>query len=140
MKLLKVLMILALVFGAHSVWKHPELWSAQGGRAEARAFIDAAMPQGAPPDTVVILAPRNCPSEAAQRADNLARELARMGIPHVRQNEYSAHFVDATPEQEAALQRAVAVLQGEIPAVFVNGRAKANPKAEEVAAEFQRPR
>jgi len=40
----------------------------------------------------------------------------------------------------AASDRAVAILNGEIPAVFINGVGKANPSAEEVLAEFERTR
>jgi hypothetical protein len=36
------------------------------------------------------------------------------------------------------MERAVDVLKGEIPAVFINGMGKSNPTAEEVAAEYQR--
>ena len=146
MKFIKLLLLIALVFAGHSLWGRysarsvPADGSGVSENAGASSFVDAVMPQGVPANTVVILAPLNCPSDAARRADDLAGRLDRMGIPSVRRAEYSAHFVDASPEQEAGLQRAVEVLKGDIPAVFINGRAKANPSVDEVAAEFRRAR
>lgn len=73
-----------------------------------------------------------------QRADALSERLNRLGIPNVRSASYSVNRNDPSAEQKAGLDRAVGVLNGEIPAVFVNGMAKANPSAEEVAAEYAR--
>lgn len=100
-------------------------------------FVAVVMPDGSAPDTVIILAPLNCPSDAARRADGLARELARHHIPYTRTASFSAVIDDPTPQQQAELQRAATVLDGPIPAVFINGMAKANPTAEEVLAEYR---
>ncbi len=43
-------------------------------------------------------------------------------------------------EQQAQLQRTVAVLNGGIPAVFFNGMGKANPTLDEVVAQVRAPR
>ena len=138
MKYIKVLLLVALVIAGHSLWERRSVRPAPVVTSGTSSFVDVVMPQGVPSNTVVILAPVNCPSDAARRADDLADRLSRMGIPNVRRAEYSAHFVDASPAQEAGLQRAVEVLKGDIPAVFVSGRAKANPTADEVATEFRR--
>lgn len=98
------------------------------------------MPDGAKANTVLILAPVDCPSDAAQRADALSEELARLGIPNIRSSSYSSNITDPTEEQKAGVERAVSVLNGEIPAVFINGMAKANPTVEEVAFEYERTR
>ena len=146
MKFIKLLLLIALVFAGHSLWGRysarsvPADVSGGGKGSGASGFVDAVMPQGVPANTVIILAPQNCPSDAARRADDLAGRLDRMGIPNVRRAEFSANLVDATPEQEAGGQRAGEVLNGEIPAVFINGRAKANPSLDDVAAEFRRAR
>ncbi|RYF17177.1 MAG: hypothetical protein EOO30_08425 [Comamonadaceae bacterium] len=103
-------------------------------------FIPAAMPDGAPPNTVVILAPLHCSSEEAQRAESLAGELERLRIPVLRSSQYSATSDGSDSTRQANVKRAVTVLNGEVPAVFVNGRAKANPSADEVIAEYQRAR
>lgn len=100
------------------------------------AFVPVAMPDGAQPDTVIILAPLNCPSDAAQRADRLAADLTGRGFRVVRSNSFQAQIDNPTEEQNASLQRAAAVLNGTIPAVFLNGKAKSNPTAAEVAAEL----
>lgn len=103
-------------------------------------FIPAAMPSSARRNVVLIFAPVDCPSEAAQRADALASELTSRGIPNERSSSFSLTMNDPSAEERAAGERAVAVLRGEIPAVFLNGMGKANPSADEVAAEFHRTR
>jgi hypothetical protein len=96
------------------------------------------MPDGARPNTVIILAPENCPSEAAQRADSLASRLTEAGISNIRSSSYSTNIADPTKDQQAAVERAVKVLNGEVPAVFVNGMAKANPSFDDVVSEYRR--
>lgn len=103
-------------------------------------FVSAAMPDGARANTVLILAPLNCPSAAAKRADALAVKLGRRGIPNARSSAYNINIQSPTAEQRAAVERTVAVLKGEVPAVFVNGMAKANPSLEEVVSEYERTR
>ncbi|MDO5686102.1 MAG: hypothetical protein Q4G42_01735 [Neisseria sp.] len=113
-------------------------FSSKSKTSSPSGFVSVAMPDGARPNTVIILAPQNCPSDAAQRADALARGLTQAGIPNIRSSSYTSNIADPTTEQKAALRRAVAVMEGEIPAVFVNGMAKANPSLDEVAAEYRR--
>ena len=96
------------------------------------------MPDGARSNTVIILAPVHCPSDAAQRADALAAYLSDIGIPNVRSSSYRATRDNPTPEQQADVERAITVLDGEIPAVFINGVAKSNPSAEEIVLEYER--
>lgn len=96
------------------------------------------MPDESSPDTVIILAPLNCPSAAAQRARALSEELTRRGIPNRQSASYSADYGGAlTADQKSRLDWAVRVMRAEIPAVFINGRAKANPTSDEVATEYR---
>jgi hypothetical protein len=44
----------------------------------------------------------------------------------------------ASAEERARIEHTVAVLNGDIPAVFVNGMGKSNPSAEEVAEVYRR--
>ncbi|OGS10456.1 MAG: hypothetical protein A2234_00750 [Elusimicrobia bacterium RIFOXYA2_FULL_58_8] len=86
-------------------------------------------------EDVVILAPINCPSAGAQRADHLARALSRKGIPYTRANNARLrHGESAGRDQMAKIN---AVMSGEVPIVFVRGRAKANPSLEEVISEYR---
>lgn len=111
-----------------------------GEGSSASGFIPAAMPDGTPPNAVVILAPLHCSSEEAQRADSLAAELERLRIPVVRSSQYSASSNGSDSAGQADLKRAISILNGQVPAVFVNGMGKANPSADEVIAEYQRTR
>ena len=121
-------------------------WNGRDGASSATAadeaspngFVSVAMPDGAAPNAVVVLAPLNCPSDGAQRADSLASELESRRIPVVRTSRYSARSEGFDPDRKASLDRAVAVLNGEVPAVFVNGMAKSNPSVDEVVAEYRR--
>jgi hypothetical protein len=102
---------------------------------DAHGFVPVAMADGAQPNTVIILAPLNCPSDAAQRAESLARRLGELGVPHVRANSYE--FSNADP---AVTARTVKILEGQIPAVIVDGMGQANPSAEQVVAEYRQAR
>ena len=69
------------------------LWQKHNDRAEAaalaaitddRGFIELTPPNGGKRESVIIVAAQNCPHEAAQRADALAREMAERNIRYVR--------------------------------------------------------
>lgn len=99
-------------------------------------FLQVAMPSGAKPGTVLVFAPENCPSEAAQRANDLVDRLGRRGIPAQLSSHFQGAIANPTAEDQARMERTMRVLNGEIPAVFVNGMGKANPSYEEVLAEL----
>jgi hypothetical protein len=101
-------------------------------------FIEVHMPDNAKQDTVMIFAPPNCPREAGQRARALQERLAKLEIPAEMTNRFSLRFTDNSPEFRAKLERTAAIMEGEIPAVLINGMGKSNPTAEEVAAEYER--
>jgi hypothetical protein len=140
MSLSRVLFIVALIGLAVHLWNKKEAEISIASETSPNGFISAAMPDGARKNTVIILAPINCPSDATQRADALAAYLGDMGIPNFRSSSYQATRDDPTPEQQAEVERAIAVLDGEVPAVFVNGMAKSNPSADEVVREYERTR
>jgi hypothetical protein len=105
--------------------------------ADANGFIPAQMPDGAERGSVLILAPLHCPREGAKRARALAQRMKELGIPAVESDRYSVAQV--TPDNKASIDRAVEVLKTDtLPVVFINGRAKANPTADEVADEYRR--
>lgn len=104
--------------------------------SDSNGFVPIVMGAGTPSDTAVILAPLNCPSAQAQRAEAMATQLSQMGIPVKRSNNYSATIHN--PDQMPLLSRTNDVLGGEVPIVIINGMAKANPTVDEVAVEFRR--
>jgi hypothetical protein len=103
---------------------------------DSNGFVAVVTPPDLPADTAVILAPLNCPSAAAKRADAMAGELSRKGLAISRRNQYGATIHD--PNQLPLLTRTNEVLSGEVPIVIINGMAKANPTVDEVAAEMRR--
>ncbi len=99
----------------------------------ANGFVALPTLANSSPKQVVVFAPENCPSEKAQQADELARQLASRNIPSVRSHDVSFSSSDPDP---AIGSRLNAVMNGELPIVFVNGKGKANPTLEEVIAEY----
>jgi hypothetical protein len=139
MSTLRALVIgLAVLAGGYRAWhshEHTADTRELQALADGSGFVPVQMPDGSPPDTVLILAPLNCPSAGAKRADALAARLTALGIPNARRNQY---FVSSpTPERQTGIRHAFSLMDGEIPAVMINGRGKANPTAEEVATEYR---
>jgi hypothetical protein len=126
----------AVAGAAHHQWADHHLSRATAAMADGNGFIPAEMPDGAARDSVLVLAPVNCPHEGARRADALAERLHELGIPVVRTNNYSIARV--TPDNAPSVNRAIEVLKTNVvPVVFVYGRAKANPTSDEVVAEYR---
>lgn len=136
----KLILVLVLVgFGYH----HYSGKTAAAKAATSGAARVTALPGGFEPmpplsgdsgASVVIFAPEDCPEDGAQRADALAAQLTRKGIPVTRSSNANFSFSGADP---ATIQRVQNVMTGEIPVVFVRGRGKANPTADEVLAAYR---
>ena len=135
----KLLLLAAVLFGTWHLWKvhqHPLFQRSVLADADPYGFIAVRMPDGSTSDAVIILAPLNCPSQGAHRADALAKRLTEMGIANVRSSNYS--ISQLTADQMPLVNRTAVVLEAEIPAVLVRGMGKANPTADEVAFEYHR--
>jgi len=141
MNIIKTLIVLSLAGGAYAAWKHQhqhatQLAATNLSTGEAGPFVPMPPVDGQRPGTVFVIAAENCPHEDAQRADRLAESLSSQGIPV--QRAHSANFrFNGQPDQDT-VDRISAVMEGPLPVVFVNGRAKANPSLDEVASEFRR--
>lgn len=146
MNLIKLLLVLGAAGFVYQKWIAP-------GSAGSASPMSASAPAEAAPavsrngfvalpaaadmaglPAVLVFAPQNCPREAGQRADSLVADLGRSGIPVSRSDHLSLSLDGGNP---AAVERLSAVMNGEIPIVFVNGRAKANPTPMEVVAEYR---
>ena len=139
--LMKVVVFVALVAFGHHMWNKTmadeAATSAEAGTNE-NGFVETPPLQGSERNVVTILAPENCPSDQAQRAAALDEALTGMGIPHTMGDSMSFDMMEGTPENRAKVDAAVKVFNQGAPAVFINGMAKSNPTAEEVAAEYRR--
>lgn len=146
MNVLKTLAVVGVAIGGLVLWDafKPEgglkavmesaASQASGAQGGAGDFASIPLPDGMSAQGVVIFAPPNCPSEAAQRARRLMAQLSAERIPYRETS--LAEFSSLTSQDEAS--RVMAVMNGPIPIVFVNGRAKANPPPEAVVAEYRR--
>lgn len=139
MRAVHVLIIVAVGFLAYNqLFGDPDYEDLVAEAGTDNGFIPAMMLNGAKPDTVYIMTPKNCPSEAAQRAQRLAEQLNQRGIPNVRQSSFRAGVTNPTDEEKKLLEHSAAIVSGEIPAVFVNGMGSVNPSVQEVVGEFER--
>lgn len=138
MGVLKLLLVVVLAMVGYRWWqRHHDLFerTTVEQATSATGFVPMPTPLGASLRQVLIFAPRDCPSAAAQRARALARALADRGVPHATLEQ--ADFDLQSPEQVAAVQR---VMNGTVPIVFVHGRGKANPSLGDVLAEYEAAR
>ena len=135
MRIAMMLMLLCALYGAYQLW--PKAGPLAEVATSANGFVPVEMPGGVSRGSVLVLAPRNCPSEQAQRTEMLVQELARQGIPVVRSDAFSFDLADPTAEQMAGVDRAIEVFKRGAPAVFVNGMAMSNPTAAQTVAEYR---
>lgn len=138
MKIIQALLVLGLAGGSYAFWKHHHDYAAHatsGAPSSAGPFVALPPADGQDPATVFVVAAQNCPHEAAQRADRLAEELARRGIPVQRTHEVRFHFT--SPPESSMVDRMKGIMNGPLPVVFVHGRAKSNPSLDDVIAEFR---
>jgi hypothetical protein len=132
MNALKLVLMLAAAGLAYQYWSTQQ--SANGPAVVSpNGFVMVPAMAGADPKQVVVFAPENCPSEKAQQADDLARQLSAHNIPTLRSHDVTFTSTDMDPKIGVRLD---SVMKGELPIVFVNGRGKANPTIEQVIAEY----
>jgi len=138
MNFTKLLLVLAASGFAYQYWtKHHQASEATASASSTESrngFVDLPPVTGANPAGVLVIAAEDCPEAAAQRADRLAEQLSQSGIPVTRAHEVSFNI----PNGDASIaQRINTVMNGELPIVFVGGKAKSNPSLDEVSAEFK---
>jgi len=138
MTMLRTLIVLGLVgLGVHWWNEHREATALQAVTSP-NGFLPVPMPEGTPPNTVLVFAPLNCPKEGARRAEALSRKLTELGIRNIRTARYDAVSFTPSEEQMQNFKRLNKVMTGEIPIALVNGMGKANPSIDELVSEYRR--
>lgn len=137
MRSVLVLMVACALYGGYHWWQDRDPVSAA---ASENGFVPVEMPDGAARKAVLVLAPRNCPSEQARRTEALVGDLERAGIPVVRGDSFFFDVDNPTGEQVAGMRRAMAVFKQGAPAVYVNGMAMSNPTPAQAIAEYRATR
>jgi hypothetical protein len=138
MNIIRLLLVVGIAGGGYTYWKqhHENVAQVESGPAfSENGFASLPPVEGQGSRKVFVVAAQNCPHEEAQRADRLAEDLSRNGIPVERTQNVSFSFT-SQPESEV-MERMTKIMNGPLPIVFVNGRAKSNPSLEEVVAEFK---
>ncbi len=136
MNFLKLLIVIGIAGGAYHYWQQHH--SAGTAAAESAApsrngFVALPPADGHNAKVVYVVAAENCPHEEAQRADRLASDLSREGIPVTRTHDINFTLAAA---DSAQVDHIKSVMNGPLPIVFVRGRAKSNPTLDEVVAEY----
>jgi hypothetical protein len=128
MKLVTLLLVGGLC--AAIWWKSGAPLGASPG--SAGPWLEVPGPAGADPKRVLIVAAPNCPRAESQRALALARELAAQEIPSAQTGTVSFAITS-----DLHAKRLEQLMSAGAPIVFINGKAKSNPSAAEVIAEFR---
>ena len=90
MNAIKLLVVLSLVGSGYQYWSKYDVRREVAAESanSSNGFVALPALVGVNPTTVVVLAAENCSGEAAQRADSLAEELTRNGIPVTRSHNF----------------------------------------------------
>lgn len=140
MNILKVLILVGIIGGAYNYVSHryditTPFKSEISLEEDENGFTPLPPAAGHSAGTIYVVAARNCPSEVAQRANRLAEDLSREGLPVQRVD--SIAISGMSPNDNATIDRVTQILNGPLPIVFISGRAKTNPTFDEVLAEFK---
>jgi hypothetical protein len=140
--LLKIVLVAAIATFAYKEWrKHaPGTRTAEAaasaGTSDSR-FITLPASNFGRSANVVVLAAEGCSEDAAQRADALASELSRLGVPVTRAHDIRFDQLDPRVDDVGQINT---VMKGTLPIVLVRGRARNNPTLDEVLAEVRQRR
>lgn len=137
MRILGTVLLAIALYGAYDWWQDRSAAADLAARTSPNGFVPVEMPGGVARNTVLVLAPRNCPSEQAQRTKALVAELTGQGITVMRGDSFEFDVANPTREQIAGIDRAIAVFKRGAPAVFVNGMAMSNPTGAQALAEYR---
>jgi hypothetical protein len=141
MKIIKLLVVLSILGGAYHYWTKNSPAEAFEASADSGSgdygFVALPPVAGASSNTVLVIAAQNCPHEDAQRADSLADGISGNGIRVVRAQDVSFEFAST---DSSMTERIMNIMNGPLPIVIVNGRAKSNPSLDEVIAEYKASR
>jgi hypothetical protein len=107
-------------------------------RGDANGFAPLPPVFEPPPERLLILAPPNCPREAGRRADELASLLQNDGIPYTRSG--NINIIPSRQPTSAEMDQLNRTMLGELPIVFIGGRARNNPTTDELLAEYRQTR
>ena len=140
--LLKVAVAFAIAWGAHHWWTGSGgLEGLMSGATEKRSggFVDVLPPDGFPPRAVVIMAPENCPSDAAQRAESLYAKLQKAGVRVEKRSSFELSASPGSgPEVRGRFDATIRLANGAVPVVFIGTSGASNPDFESVLAEYRR--
>lgn len=104
-----------------------------GPSAGTTGFVSMPLPDNAPANKILVIAPPNCPKAAGVRASSLVSQLRSAGIPCELTG--NIRFTVAT---EAEAKRLNSLMNSTLPLVFIRGKARSNPPLADVIAEYRK--
>jgi hypothetical protein len=124
-------------------------------KTNANGFARLIWPTNLDPNSVVIVAPLNCPSLPSRKADALAQQLTNMGISNKRTDSFGLQ--SPNPRIDGLTQSQINALQAKMdaeiklidamikaaskPTIFIRGNMvmmQANPSVSQVVAEYRK--
>lgn len=133
MRVLQFLIVICAAYGGYHYWQLHQTAKQLQAMSNSNGFVEVPLPDGQDLNTVYVVAAENCPHEEAQRADRLAEALSKENISVQRTH----HVEFSSIKDMSEAKRVSAIMNGELPIVFVHGRAKANPVLDDVKAEVR---
>jgi hypothetical protein len=134
MRLIRLLLLFGIAVGIYQWYDKRVSDKALAAAQSAYGFVELPPMNAGAKAPVLVVAAENCPEDAAQRADRLADDLSRQGVPVARTHNVSFTIPNGDPDVVARIN---AVMNGPLPIVFVRGRAKSNASLDEVLAEYR---
>lgn len=136
MRILKYAVLVCVVVLSYHYWRKHHPSDEDAGivaptSISRNGFVELAPGNNAPLGVVLIFAPPDCPSNETRKADELQELLTNAGIPSKRTEALGFSFQGTV---DADLFNTI--MTGKMPVVFVNGRAKNDPRVAEVVAEY----
>ncbi|HEX2583777.1 MAG TPA: hypothetical protein VHL14_01505, partial [Steroidobacteraceae bacterium] len=128
-----LIVVLCAAYGGYHYWQQHQTAKQLQALTNTNGFVEVPTPDSQDVKIVYVVAAENCPHEEAQRADRLFESLPRENVSVQRTHNVS--FSSLKDQSEA--DRINTIMNGELPIVFVHGRAKANPSLDEVMSEVK---
>lgn len=132
-----IIIILVMAGTGYYYWQKPKAAKGPAEAPEISKYGFELMPvlENTDPNAIIIFTPEKLPAQDAERAGALASELSRAGLQFTRSSKADFTFTDKP--DEAMMAKLNRIMNGKPPTVFVRGRAKSNPDARDVIAEFK---
>lgn len=139
MRILLTIVIIGLAYKGYLYWEERQQMQ-QFNQAAANSpygFVSVLPASVDQPRQVLVLAPANCPSDQARRAEQLVAELNRHGIPAKREQSISFHTGTPDNNTKQLIRNTQQVLSSEGPPIIIGRTGKAAASLDEIIGQYR---